>query len=221
MKILIGGDSWGNGEWPQETNHRGIWQYFEEDGHEVMIKSVPGESNKNTIPHMCNYITEKYNHDYIFWFQSDPLRDLRPYDDFGKTIKNYQDLLEQSEIILDKNYRELNNRTTSKIYCIGGCSKLNLKLISKYENLIPIVESLTELIFDDYVHPKLWHSDWLKVVDIFELETINLLLDDKRKQDSLAEVDKYREYFWPDGYHPNRKGHKVLYEFLCQNLGIS
>jgi hypothetical protein len=30
MKILIGGDSWELGEWPQETNHRGIWQYFEE-----------------------------------------------------------------------------------------------------------------------------------------------------------------------------------------------
>ena len=221
MKILIGGDSWGNGEWPQETNHRGIWQYFEEDGHEVMIKSIPGESNKNTISHMCDFINENYNHDFIFWFQSDPLRDLRPYDEFGTTINGYNDLLKQSEIILDKNYPELNNRTTSKIYCIGGCSKLNLELISKYNNLIPLIESATEFIIKDYQHPKLWHSDWLNVVDRFDLETIDLLLIDKRKQDSLSQIEKYREYFWPDGYHPNRKGHKVLYDFILNSLNIS
>ena len=218
MKILIGGDSWGLGEWPQETNHRGIWQYFEEDGHEVVIKAVPGESNKTSISHMCNYVNGNY--DYVFWFQSDPLRDLRPYDYFGNTIKNYDDLIKQSNIILDKNYKELNDRSNCKIYCIGGCSKLNVELISKYKNLIPFIESLTELILVDYKHPKIWHSDWIDYVERLDESVIDFLLPNKMKQDSLSEVDEYREYFWPDGSHPNRYGHKVLYDFILKNCDI-
>jgi hypothetical protein len=218
MKILIGGDSWGLGEWPQETNHRGIWQYFEEDGHEVTIKAVPGESNKTSISHMCNYVNGNY--DYVFWFQSDPLRDLRPYDDFGNTIKNYDDLITQSNILLDKNYKELNDRSDCKIYCIGGCSKLNMELISKYKNLIPFIESLTELILVDYKHPEIWHSDWIDYVERLDESVIDFLLPNKMKQDSLSEVDEYREYFWPDGSHPNRYGHKVLYDFILKNCDI-
>ena len=218
MKILIGGDSWGLGEWPQETNHRGIWQYFEEDGHEVVIKALPGQSNKTSISHMCNYVNGNY--DYVFWFQSDPLRDLRPYDDFGNTIKNYDDLITQSNIILDKNYKELNDRSNCKIYCIGGCSKLNVELISEYKNLIPFIESLTELILVDYKHPEIWHGDWINYVERLDESVIDFLLPNKMKQDSLSEVDEYREYFWPDGSHPNRYGHKVLYDFILKNCDI-
>jgi hypothetical protein len=218
MKILIGGDSWGLGEWPQETNHRGIWQYFEEDGHEVVIKALPGQSNKTSISHMCNYVNGNY--DYVFWFQSDSLRDLRPYDDFGNTIKNYDDLITQSNIILDKNYKELNDRSNCKIYCIGGCSKLNVELISEYKNLIPFIESLTELILVDYKHPEIWHSDWINYVERLDESVIDFLLPNKMKQDSLSEVDEYREYFWPDGSHPNRYGHKVLYDFILKNCDI-
>ena len=218
MKILIGGDSWGLGEWPQETNHRGIWQYFEEDGHEVVIKALPGQSNETSISHMCNYVNGNY--DYVFWFQSDPLRDLRPYDDFGNTIKNYDDLITQSNIILDKNYKELNNRSNCKIYCIGGCSKLNVELISEYKNLIPFIESLTELILVDYKHPEIWHSDWINYVERLDESVIDFLLPNKMKQDLLSEIDGYRKYFWPDGSHPNRYGHKVLYDFILKNCDI-
>jgi len=27
-----------------------------------------------------------------------------------------------------------------------------------------------------------------------------------------------REWFYPDGQHPNRKGHKILYDFVKDNL---
>jgi len=220
MKILIGGDSWGVGEWPQETNHRGIWQYFEEDGHEVIMKSIPGESNKTSISHMCDFINQNYNYNYVFWFQSDPLRNLRPYDDFGNTIKNYDDLITQSNFLLDESYKELNDRTNCKIYCIGGCSKLNIDLISKYENLIPFVESLTELILVDYKHPEIWCSDWINHIEKLNESTIDFLLPNKMKQDSLSEVEEYRKYFWPDGNHPNRHGHRVLYDFILKNCDI-
>ena len=145
MNIIISGDSWGVGEWPQETNHRGIWQYFEEDGHFVEMCAIPGECNRTIINHLQNVIigfqSKKINCDYIFWFQSDPIRDLRPFEDFGKTINNYNDLINKSKELLDITYTNL-NLLNKKIYCIGGCSKLDLDLISKYDNLVPILPAL-------------------------------------------------------------------------------
>ena len=209
MNILIGGDSWGVREWSDsEEVHKGMWQYFEEDGHIVTMAAIPGECNNITTNHLNNILSSPSNHyDYIFWFQSDPIRDLRPYDDFGKSIKTYEDLL---------------NSIGQKIYCIGGCSKLNMELIKKYNNLYPLIDSVTEFILPTYTHPKLWCSDWIKVVDRLDMESIDLLLKDKLNQDSLADtkIKEHKEYFWPDGGHPNRKGHKVLYDFIIDSLNI-
>lgn len=223
MKIVIGGDSWGVREWSDsEEIHRGMWQYFEEDGHEVSMSAIPGESNNITTNHLRNVVSYPLiKYDYIFWFQSDPIRDLRPYDDFGKSIKTYEDLVNKSDELIDKTYDFLNS-IGQRIYCIGGCSKLNMELIKKYNNLYPLIDSVTEFILPTYTHPKLWYSDWINVVDKLDMESIDFLLEDKLKQDSLAdtEIKEHREYFWPDGGHPNRKGHKVLYDFIIDSLNI-
>jgi hypothetical protein len=52
------------------------------------------------------------------------------------------------------------------------------------------------------------------------MESIDLLLKDKLNQDSLAntEIKEHKEYFWPDGGHPNRKGHRVLYDYIIKNV---
>jgi len=224
MNIVIGGDSWGVREWSDlEEIHRGMWQYFVEDGHEVSMSAIPGECNYITTNHLKNVVSQPFiKYDYIFWFQSDPLRDLRPYDDFGKSLKTYEDLIVKSNELLDKTYNFL-NLIGKKIYCIGGCSKLNMELIKKYNNLHPLIESVTEFILPGYQHPKLWHSDWINVVDKLDMDSIDFLLEDKMKQDSLADtnIKEHREYFWPDGGHPNRKGHKVLYDFINNSLNIS
>lgn len=223
MKIVIGGDSWGVREWSDaEEIHRGMWQYFEENGHEVTMSAIPGECNNTTTSHLNNVINSPNQYDYIFWFQSDPLRDLRPYDDFGKSLKTYEDLIVKSNELLDKTYNFL-NLIGKKIYCIGGCSKLNLELIKKYNNLYPLIESVTEFILPNYQHPKLWYSDWIKVVDKLDTESIDLLLEDKLKQDSLADIkiEEHKKYFWPNGGHPNRNGHKVLYDFIINSFNIS
>ena len=220
MNIAIGGDSWGVGEWSMNISHGGIRQYFEEDGYEINMAAIPGECNNITTSHLKNVVSYPLiKYDYIFWFQSDPIRDLRPYDDFGKSIKTYEDLIIKSDELIDKTYNFL-NLIGQKIYCIGGCSKLNLELIKKYNNLYPLIESVTEFILPNYKHPKLWYSDWIKVVDKLEMESIDLLLKDKLIQDSLAdtEIKEHKEYFWPDGGHPNRKGHRVLYDYIINNV---
>jgi len=55
MNIAIGGDSWGVREWSDsEDIHRGMWQYFEEDGHKVDMSAIPGECNNITSPSCYN-----------------------------------------------------------------------------------------------------------------------------------------------------------------------
>jgi hypothetical protein len=36
----------------------------------------------------------------------------------------------------------------------------------------------------------------------------------------LKEIKEYRIYFWPDGLHPNRRGHKFLFNYICGTLNI-
>jgi hypothetical protein len=220
MKILISGDSWAAGEWPVDSTigtHQGLIHYFREDGHEVTSRAMPGADSLGTI---TGLIENMDNDDYIFWFQTDPLRNLRPYKELGTTIKTYTDLVQKNDEILDIAYRYLNS-IGKKIHCLGGCGKLDLNLIKNYNNLIPLIPSVTELLLKDYEHPRLWFSDWYdKVDENFDMDSIDLFLIDKRKQDSLAlDLDK-KEFFWPDGGHPNRKGHKVLYEHICEKLDI-
>jgi hypothetical protein len=219
MNIAIGGDSWGVREWGNIELHRGLWQYFEEDGHEVTMAAIAGSGNFENVSHFFNVIsTPLIKYDYIFWFQSDPIRDLRPYDDLGTKIKSYDDLLNESEILLDKVYLLLNS-VGKKVYCMGGCGKLNLKLMSKYKNLEPFIESVTEFLLGDYIHPKIWVSlCWSEVLHRFDTITLDKLLEEKNKQLPLNENEKYREYFCPDGNHPNRKAHQVLYNYIFEKL---
>ena len=81
MKILIGGDSWGCGEWGYTNGiynvlHKGVEQYFLDDGHSVKNTSRGRSSNNDSIIRIKNELDEST--DYIIWFQSDPLRDCRP-----------------------------------------------------------------------------------------------------------------------------------------------
>jgi hypothetical protein len=35
-----------------------------------------------------------------------------------------------------------------------------------------------------------------------------------RAHDQETVIYNTREYFWPDGRHPNRRAHRILYDFL-------
>lgn len=215
-KIIIAGDSWGVGEWDRAPdrvthiiNHQGLEQYFKDTGYNVINLSKGGYSNTQSIAPL-----PKESDSVIIWIQTDPLRDLRPYDRFKEKFQSYQTLLDIQKELLTTTYSILNK--LGKIYCIGGCSKLDLDLIKEFENLIPIIPSVPEFLLPNYIHPKIWFSDWYELVDRqFDIDSIDKLLYNKKIQDSLA--DSW-EYFQPDGKHPNRHGHKKIFEYLNENI---
>jgi hypothetical protein len=194
--------------------HPGLEHYLTECGHRVTNISIPGGCNN----HIINAIISKEPldiFDVIFYFQTDPIRDLHPYTSFKKDFIKYEQLISYQNSQLDLTYTQLNKFGT-KIYMLGGCSKLNLSLLSKYENLISCIESIPEFLLPDYNHPEIWHSDWYDFVDRrFDIDSLDKLVYNKNIQDSLA---NYRDLFWPDGHHPNRLGHKKVFEYINENI---
>ena len=218
MKIIqILGDSWGCGEWgncPYGISHTGLQQYFEDSGYVVCNRSTPGSSNTYSI----NRIINNPLIEYIFWFQSDPIRDLRPYTLFKETYKTYDQLLAKSNQLLLISYQRLNS-LNRPIFCIGGCSKLNLELMTKFKNLVPIIPSVQELLIPEFKHPTFWISEWKPLLDRqFDINSLDRFILDQQTQDSIQLLS--REYFIPDRYHPNRKAHKVIFDYICKELKL-
>ena len=218
MDILIAADSWGCGEWSYNSGngsvilHKGLEFYFSECGYNVHNISDGGAANVRILKRMGN-LKKKYN--YVFFIQTDPLRDLRPYKKF-KELNRLDLLIEKQKELIDETYKNLNKLGYS-IHCMGGCGKLNLELINKYENLIPFIESIPEFLIPNYSHPDVWFSDWIDLIDDqFTIEELDKLLENKKRQDSL--MDEHADLFYPDGHHPNREAHKILFNKINQHI---
>jgi hypothetical protein len=224
-KILIIGDSWGSGEWDvidgnYQVSHKGIEEYLRNDGHQVQNLSAGG-SSLHDIYH--SLINENYkDFDLVFCFITDPLRNFRPYGShhlFFKKSITFENLVDAGNKELSNFYEKVNNLDIT-IYCIGGASHLNVDIIKNFKNLVPYIPSLSELLIPDYKHPVIWASDWLDYIDkIFNLTSLDKLLEYKRQQDWLWSDDA-KEYFRPDGKHPNRAGHKILYDKIVKDFNL-
>jgi len=227
MHILITGDSWGRGEWGHDENgryanlHAGLQFYLEQDKHTVENVSIPGGHNRDAFTKMMEVLGD---HDLIIWLKADPLRDLIPedYDSIKHDFTTYAELLTESKRLSKRAYADFAS-CGKKIHCIGGGGKLDIELISQHKNLVPLMPSITEFVLKDhnFQHPELWASDWIFLIDKrFDLDSIDLLLDNKRRQDSLGKHGSYKKYFWPDGDHPNRHGWKMVYDHIKPILGL-
>ena len=218
--FLIAGDSWSCGEWghdPYEVKHLGLQYFLEQSGHEVKNISKGGNSNSGTFILLENSLQAEPVPDYIIWFQTDPLRDLRPYDNF-KNIVSIEHMQAISKVRLYLTYKKLNNLGV-KIYCIGGCYKLDDTIISRFENLHALIPSVIELCLPKFNHT-LWFSDWIPFLSKDFLD-FDELMEIKNINDNLSLDKKNRLFFYPDGRHANRLGHRLIYNVVCDQLKLS
>lgn len=206
-RIVILGDSWGCGEWsaksdPYRVTHRGLELYLNECGCNVTNLSKAGGSNKEMVE-VLHRTLHIYDPKFIFWFQTDPMRDLRPYNQatFPKSIS---EVIELSGQLLNDTYADL-NRLGVKIHCMGGTSKLQ-KSIENYPNLIPLIPSIIEMFGGPEID--FWISDWINADDLrFSDEFLQEL--ENHPQHILP-----KEWFFPDGVHANREAHRKIFELI-------
>jgi len=220
--ILIAGDSWACGEWTIEdgswaVTHRGLEHFLIEYGCKVHNVGMGGASNKDAVGYLTESL-ETIKPDVILWFQTDPIRDLRPYpaDSFPRTVDELYTIQEQ---LLNSIYAELNELGVA-IHCMGGVFKLNEHLLANYDKLIPIIPSIIELFGVPAI--TCWISDWiqydhLKLSYEFlrELEQINPMYPNPT--DRLCRYGLPEVWFFPDGLHPNRAAHREIFEYILKH----
>ena len=232
MHICIFGDSWGVGEWERDpvtkehvNTHKGLEQYLLDKGHNVTNISLPGTSIDRTCNKLIVTLLSVKSFDLCFWFKTDPMRNykvpLEGYEEYfsSKGKMTFEDIIADKDKQSDLSYNRLNELGIT-IHCIGGLSKLNIELMSKYKNLVPYIPSMIEFLIPEYEHPILCPTAWYKHFKYkqFELECLDKMLACEKAFDRLRE--EYPNLFWPDGNHPNRYGHQLLFEKICKDFNL-
>jgi hypothetical protein len=229
--------------------HPGIKQYFADIGYTVIDSSQARSWHSRVITFLDKKLEEQYiDNDIILFIMADPLldiimselRELKVKRSFR--IKNLAKFTEEIQsagglinLILkqqDSIYSGLDavaKKYNAKIHCIGGTYNVNTNLLVKYTNLLPTVPSWIYMLAGQYPeHPGTddpefgisytWDINYIdtsKYTPEFatqvqqEFETIT---DSTRIMDELI--------FHPDGLHPNREGHKILYNYLIELLKL-
>lgn len=208
-RVVIIGDSWGCGEWcndtgPYRVSHRGLEYFMIEHGCNVINLSKPGGSNKDMV-HVLHSTLQIYNPHFVFWFQTEPMRDLRPY--CQKTFpKSTNEIIEVSKQLLNDTYAAL-NKIGVKIHCMGGVADLQ-DSIKNYPNLVTLIPSIVEMF--NGPHIDFWITDWINA-------------DALRFSDEfLQELENHprpilpKKWFYPDSSHPNREAHRKIFEFILK-----
>ena len=230
IDFLIAGDSWACGEWDQELGimHPGLSGYMAESGLSTINIGTPGGSNAGTILRLKTFL--KTNPSMlpkrIIVFQTEWVRDCaedptlisqrstESVDDFGTWL------------VCQFYYRlsELSVKYDIPIYLIGGCADTVWidQFDKEYPGLHIACQSVTNLLI--HGHHRIYQpifNVWGQDPELITQHRFKqqFALDELLKSLDLGESrrDSWKsctEYFWPDGCHPNRRGHKKLFEFL-------
>lgn len=235
-KIFIGGDSWGCGEWDRNkfgrygVTHRGLEQFFMDRSYTVINASVLSGSNHQSIQQLDLSLSLYCKNDIVFWIQTDSLRDLEPFDTLNKDIVSAGGLDTLISDTVNQNYQNLDSiakKLDTKIQCIGGKQDLDLIQLEKFTNLNPFVSSWVYMIaghFNEYKDLFPQHTLTNSVIRYIDrnamstelfYNTIDILY-------SLEQNFKIydEEIFHPDGFHPNRNGHQIMFDYIIKELNL-
>jgi len=219
LKIGIFGDSWGSGEWNHDINdyrvlHRGVEQYLVDDGYTVENYSIPAGSNHES------YLKIKENHqafDHIIWFTSEPSRDFQNWNYFYNKEKPHLELPNRNHDDLDsickENFQRQLTETQSlckNIMFVGGLTG------ARAQSVVNFTADVKDLVGYEgeeyYIHPGCFGED---AVEIVRKKYPNEV---KNQENFFNFIIHNKKWFWPDGIHPNRHLHKLIYDKIKTEL---
>jgi hypothetical protein len=238
--ILILGDSWSQGELRIDKNkkhivtHGGVHQYLLEHSHTVTNLGGLGESNLHA--YNC-YAQQTKSYDLVIWFQTEVTRDVNyNYKElFYKKLVELKSIRKVFDYILLNSYRMLDDeakKKNEKIVVLGGFATVDDR-IQDFTNLVNFVPSIISLIdpsksFSTYSFfaPFEWFVDIIENITSdysLEQETIDSLKEEyiRMIDENFKMIDYLGEnktYFWPDGMHPNREGHRIIFNKIKEEL---
>ena len=234
--IFIGGDSWGRGEWGNNkpggygVTHKGLEQFFIDRGYSVTNASVPGGSNQKSIQQLNLAISSYRKNDIVFWIQTDSLRDLEPFDTLNKDIISAGGLDILISNTVNQNYQNLDSiakKLDTKIQCIGGKQDLDLIQLEKFTNLNPLVPSWVYKLaghFNEYKDLFPHHTPTNSIIRYIDRNAMPTEIFYKTIDILYSFEQNFKIYnegiFYPDGFHPNRNGHQILFDYIIKELNL-
>lgn len=215
MRIYIGGDSWGCGEWgyTKETysvTHKGLEQFLIDDGHTVTNKSRSARGNKKTY----DLLVEADEHDVYIIFQTVSLRDNEDWN----SLVTWTDFIGRNEELQADFYKKLSS-LPMKIHILGGLEKINKDHIAQYPNLVPVIESIPEVLTEFKAETL---RSYIGIYNFYDLLSHNIDIEVLDKLDDALnywdDTVSNTEYFQPDGKHINRHGHRQVYNIVKKEI---
>ena len=237
--IIITGDSWGAGEWGLDTDppivHGGLSDYFEQDGYNIINLSHPAKGPLTCLVELHRFLMISRNKiEHIFFIQSCIGRDFTTRFDehlaFLKRLPGHHHLIWNHDLNLESNIVGCYRQVYDKLNFMATYHRKIINVIGGYTDLPPPFIEFSNL---NFLIPS-----WVSLIDpsipecmLIAIEAFDYLDKNcKNKQEILSYIDaaqkrssfmeNNKEFFWPDGRHPNRKGHKVLYDAIKTKLNL-
>jgi hypothetical protein len=232
--ILVAGDSWACGEWnAMNIQHGGLSQYLVENNRPALNVGIGGGSNFRTVIFLTNFFKSNIHLvnqvSKIIVFQTEWDRD-KDYVDIGNDgyILNKNKWISQFYY----NLSSLSQKLDIPIWIVGGCSDAIWldRFSEEYPGVQVVCQSFTNLLLTNN------HRTDVPVYSILTDKNNELVSMIKKQSDSadlvelIADMDQgearlnkwksNREWFWPDGGHANRLGHKKLFDFLSDEYSL-
>ena len=231
------------------VQHDGIKQYFTDAGYTVVDASQARSYHTRVIAHLDKKLKEHYtDNDIVFFIMADPLLDIiqpeletlgfkrdstaRNLMGFTQEIQRAGGLINLIRQQQNSIYQQLNlvaKTHNVKIHCIGGTYNVNTNLLNKYTNLLPTVVSWIHLLAGQYAEHPGTDDPEFGITYTWGINYINLsaytpefALQVQHEFKSISDTTGIMEelIFHPDGLHPNREGHKILYDHLTKLLNL-
>jgi len=246
MITLISGDSWSVGEWKNSQTggiiqHAGLAQYLHDHGHHVINVGQSSSSNRESVLRLNSFF---FNNQHLLSgselqvvvFQTEWIRDFAYMDKEDEDYYNQPAALIHR--LISRFYYDLSalaERYKVKCYLIGGAGDALVidDFSTIYRGVEVVCQSMVNLLVngqDTTQDPvfALWSytnkgEDFLKLFKkhATQEDQANALLDEITKgQDRTEVLYKNPELFYPDGTHPNRHAHRLLFDFLQQHQRI-
>ena len=233
MQFTIMGDSWACGEWGRKhpenlhdqfgNRHAGITQYLRDDQHDVRVLAQGGHGNRQQIQHAEELGTQGQ----IIWFITDPLRDLRnltgtgEHDWFDRLPREVQTLAQYRQTRDQQLRSALTAMRDHSVWLIGAVCRLPEWVAREFPEYRIITPDLTAWLLghpgpDSFCRQWLYYDCEPDLAEYYDQQEQRLAEHLERATEDESSVE--HRLFWPDGQHPNREAHRLLYDQLIKPL---
>lgn len=221
--VLITGCSWAAGVWGLDSNGNhnildsGLTRLYLENGFDVVNLSSPGGDAWGPRHFLENFLQTNPHRkiEYIYYVQTDIGRSFAhkefPIERFDYNFESAIDFMYNK---LYESLNEVAQQRRVKIKVIGGLTDVTVPFQS-FDSLELVVPSWCRLIDPELPLVRLADPESLSwLTDRFSLYKSQLLDLLEKGTDRLVYMDRNKEWFWPDGNHPNIRGHEKLFGYL-------